>query len=175
MTARFIRDKLTLKLLILYILGKLAAPIDRDRLADLAMCDDGVDYFSFTEALFELVDTGHIVQEDELFSITPLGISNCKTCESSIPYPVRMRCDRNTDVANLALRREKLIRAELLPRDGNEYTIHMTMDDESGLVFGVDLLCADEKEGNKIAERFRRHPEDVYNAVLSVLLSEDAD
>ena len=43
----FIHDKLDIKLLILYIMDRVAAPIDFDTLTDLSMCDNGVDYFQF--------------------------------------------------------------------------------------------------------------------------------
>ena len=41
----FIHDKLDIKLLILYIMDRVAAPIDFATLTDLSMCDSGVDYF----------------------------------------------------------------------------------------------------------------------------------
>ena len=54
----FIHDKLDIKFLILYIMSRVAAPIDMPTLADLTMCDEGVDYFDFAEAAAELVSTG---------------------------------------------------------------------------------------------------------------------
>ena len=53
----FIHDKLDIKFLILYIMSRVAAPIDMPTLADLTMCDEGVDYFDFAEAAAELVST----------------------------------------------------------------------------------------------------------------------
>ena len=40
--AGFIHDKLDIKLLVLYILDRAAAPIDFATLTDLSMCDGGV-------------------------------------------------------------------------------------------------------------------------------------
>ena len=48
-------DKLDIKFLILYIASRLIEPVGIDVLTDLALCDDGVDYFSFSECLNELV------------------------------------------------------------------------------------------------------------------------
>ena len=53
--AGFIHDKLDIKLLVLYILNRAAAPIDFATLTDLSMCDSGVDYFQFAEAAAELL------------------------------------------------------------------------------------------------------------------------
>ena len=41
----FIHDKLEIKFLILYITARVIEPIPFDTVWDLAMCDEGVDYF----------------------------------------------------------------------------------------------------------------------------------
>lgn len=81
----FIHDKLDIKFLILYIMSRVAAPIDMPTLADLTMCDEGVDYFDFAEAAAELVSTEHLLLEDERYSITEKGRKNGAICESSLP------------------------------------------------------------------------------------------
>ena len=50
----FIHDKLEIKLLILYITARVIEPIPFDTVWDLAMCDEGVDYFDFAECLSDL-------------------------------------------------------------------------------------------------------------------------
>lgn len=37
------------------------------------MCDDGVDYFVYAEAVSELVDSGHITQDGQNYVITDQG------------------------------------------------------------------------------------------------------
>ena len=63
--AGFIHGKLDIKLLVLYLTSRLAGPVDFATLTDLAMCDDGVDYFVYAEAVSELVDSGHITQKGQ--------------------------------------------------------------------------------------------------------------
>ena len=62
----FIQNELDLKLLVLYIMARAAAPITFLQLLDLALCDAGVDYFSLTEAVNHLVETEHLAQEGPL-------------------------------------------------------------------------------------------------------------
>lgn len=47
----FIQDEMDLKLLVLYIMARIAAPITFLQLLELALCDAGVDYFSLTQAV----------------------------------------------------------------------------------------------------------------------------
>ena len=45
--AGFIHDKLDIKFLVLYLMARVASPVDFSTLADLTFCDDGVEYFDF--------------------------------------------------------------------------------------------------------------------------------
>ena len=87
----FIHDKLEIKFLILYLMARVAAPIDFPTLTDLTMCDDGIDYFEFAEAAAELVESGHLTLENDRYSITDKGRENGAACESSLPYTVKRK------------------------------------------------------------------------------------
>ena len=60
MSVGFIRDKLEIKFLILYIAARVSEPVRLAELQELTMCDDGIDYFDFAECLSDLVNTQHI-------------------------------------------------------------------------------------------------------------------
>ena len=93
----FIQNELDLKLLVLYIMARAAAPITFLQLPDLALCDAGVDYFSLTEAVNHLVETEHLAQEGDLYSITDKGRRNSEICESSLGCAVmRTWCGSTT-------------------------------------------------------------------------------
>lgn len=168
----FIHDKLDIKFLILYLMARVAAPIDFDMLTDLTMCDDGVDYFQYAEAVSELTDTAHISNEDGHYSITDKGRRNGGICESSLPYSVRVKCDRNLAKLNASLRRNSQVCADILPRPDGSFTLRLSLDDDDGNLFTLELLTASETQAGHLAERFRTHPEQVYNGVIDVLLSE---
>lgn len=82
----FIQDEMDLKLLVLYIMARIAAPITFLQLLELALCDAGVDYFSLTQAVEHLVETEHLSREGERYAITEKGRRNSEICESSLPY-----------------------------------------------------------------------------------------
>ena len=83
----FIHDKLDIKFLILYLMARVAGPVDFTTLADLTFCDDGVEYFDFAESVAELVSTGHLAVEGDLYTITDKGRRNGEICESSLAFP----------------------------------------------------------------------------------------
>ena len=84
----FIHDKLEIKFLILYITARVIEPIPFDTVWDLAMCDEGVDYFDFAECLSDLVRTEHLtLSADGLYAITDKGLRKSRICEPASPTP----------------------------------------------------------------------------------------
>ena len=167
----FIHDKLDIKLLVLYIMDRVAAPIDFSTLTGLAMCDSGVDYFQFPESLAELVESGHLTLDGELYAVTDKGRRVCAAGESSLSPVVRRRCDRNLIPLNRELKRKAQIRAELRPQPGG-YDVCLMMDDDQGNVFSLTLLAPSQEEGQRIADRFLRDPNRISNGILGVVLAE---
>lgn len=168
----FIHDKLDIKFLVLYIMSRVVSPIDMPTLTDLTMCDEGVDYFAFAEAVHELVDTEHLALEDDLYSITEKGRKNGAICESSLPYSIRVKCDKNVAKLNSRLRRDAQVRSERIPRGDGTFTLVMALDDEHGNLLTIEMLSATEQQCDRLAEQFKSHPEQIYNGVLDVLLTD---
>lgn len=170
----FIHGKLDIKLLILYIMARVAAPIDFSTLTDLTMCDEGVDYFNFAESVGELLDSGHLSQDGEFYSITDKGLRNGANTETSLSPVVRNRCDKRLAPLNEALKRKAQIRSRITTDpDSGDVILHLNMDDDSGSLLALSVLVGTESEGEKIAGYFSRHPDRVYNGILGVLFSEE--
>ena len=127
----FIQDKLEIKFLLLYIASRLIEPVPFEAMQELAMIDDGVDFFDFSECMNDLVTSGHLtLSEDGLYAITEKGLRNGQICESSLPYSVRLAADKNITVFNQKLRRRAQIRSEITPRPNGTYTVSLAFCDE---------------------------------------------
>lgn len=169
----FIHDKLDIKFLVLYLMARVASPVDFPTLADLTFCDDGVEYFDFAESVAELVDTEHLTLEDGKYSITDKGRRNGKICESSLAYSVRRKCDQNLARVNGVLRRDAQVRTELLPREDGGVTLRLILDDDKGNIMTLDMLTVSPDQADRLAEKFRAEPEKLYHGILQVLLEEE--
>ena len=172
----FIHDKLDIKFLILYLMARVASPIDFPTLTELTMCDEGVDYFEFAEAVSELVSTDHLTLQDGLYEITEKGRANGAICESSLPYSVKHKCSANLAKLNGVLRRNAQVRAAITARESGGFTARMFLDDEGGNLLTLEFFCGSQEQAQRLANGFKSKPERVYNEVLSALLaSEEAD
>ena len=166
----YIRDKLDVKVLVLYLTSRTAAPIDFPALTDLSMCDEGVDYFMFSEAVSDLVESGHLLSQDDRYSITEKGRKICSICEEDLPLSVRQKCDRNLAVLNMRLRQEAQIRTEIVPRaESGGFTVRLILDDNDGNLMTTELYSPTEEQANKLADAFRKCPERIYRSLFSAL------
>ena len=167
----FIQDKLEIKFLILYIASRLIEPVPFEAMQELAMIDDGVDFFDFSECMSNLVSSDHLtLSEDGLYAITEKGLRNGQICETSLPYSVRLAADKNLTVFNQKLRRRAQIRSEITPRPNGTYTVTLSLSDDVDNIMALDLMVAKEDMARQLSEHFNAHAEEIYNAILDALL-----
>ena len=169
----FIRDKLEIKFLILYIAARVCEPLTLAEMQELTMCDEGIDYFTFSECLNDLVKTGHLyVTEDGRYDITVKGLRNSEICESSLPYSVRMHTDQNIAVCNKELQRRAQVRSRVISRDNGTFTVELSLSDDVDNLLRMELMVASEPMARDLAERFRKDPEQLYAKLLDTLYGE---
>ena len=135
----FIQNELDLKLLVLYIMSRTAGPVTFLQLLDVALCDAGVDYFSLTEVVGHLVETGHLELNGEVYSITEKGRRNSEICESSLPYSVRMHCDENLGKLNGVLKRAAQVQAGVEPHADGTCTVRLFFADDGRTADGAEV------------------------------------
>lgn len=166
----FIQSELDLKLLVLYIMSRVAGPVTFLQLLELALCDEGVDYFSLTEAVGHMVETGQLERDEEQhYSITDKGRRNSEICESSLPYSIRMRCDENLVRLNDVLKRAALVQTDLKPNGDGTCTVRLFFSDDSGPLMDLKLLSPSLRQGQLLSARFHDTPESIYHDIMALL------
>ncbi|MDE7219191.1 MAG: DUF4364 family protein [Oscillospiraceae bacterium] len=165
----FIKDKLEIKFLILYIMARLVEPVPFETLQELSMCDSGVDYFGFSECLADLVRTEHLRMADGLYAITDKGRRNSSVCESSLPYSVRIAAERKLVLCNEQLKRRALVRAAVQPREKGGYEVSLSLSDELDELMSLKLLVTRQDMALELQKRFREGAEELYAKILADL------
>ena len=159
----FIQDKLEIKFLLLYIASRLIEPVPFEAMQELAMIDDGVDFFDFSECMNDLVTSGHLTLSED-------GLRNGQICESSLPYSVRLAADKNITVFNQKLRRRAQIRSEITPRPNGTYTVSLAFcDEQDSPLLKMELMVPKEVMAKDLADRFRKNTEQLYASVINAL------
>ena len=164
----FIHDKLEIKLLILYVLRRLPAEIDAERLADLVLIDGGIDYFEYKECLAELAQTAQIEEGEDGIRVTAKGSRNGEILETSLPYSVRSKAEKALAPVAEEMRRSEMILANHETGE-NGVTVYLAVSDGVGSIFDLKILAADEAQAKRIERNFKRNAEAYYNRFITEL------
>ncbi|MCQ2557731.1 MAG: DUF4364 family protein [Oscillospiraceae bacterium] len=165
----FIHEKTDIKLLILFLIKDLPAPIEAAKLYDLcAECDGGIGYFVYSEAVEELILAGQMNQVDGEYVITENGKNNIVVVESALPYSVRNRAEMLLEPVMEQLLRQSMIHTGSKKTESGVIT-ELSMNDGAGEIISLRLLCGSEEQAAKIRKNFRHHAEDYYQKIIELL------
>jgi len=165
----FIREKIDIKILTLFILSRCDSPVDFDRLAEMALCDDGISYFDYAECLDDLVHSGHVVLDDGLYSITEKGISNGQVTETDLPFSVRMKALDIVSEYNAEEARNAKIVVSIEKNNDSGFFVNMKMSDGVVEVISMKLYADTEIQAKMLSDGFKARAEKAYNVLLSEL------
>lgn len=169
----FIRDMLDVKVLILYVMNQAEKPLTIQNIYELCYQDDRLTYFDVCEAVPQLVATGHIEeQEGGLYAITEKGRENVEITGDSVAFTVRERAKAAVETFNRESSRSGHVRTEILERDG-VFAALLELHDGAGKLMSMELTAPSRKQARKLAAAFHRSAEQIYNAVLEDLLSDE--
>jgi len=166
----FIHEKLEIKILILYVLRFLREPADFDALAELAMCDDGISYFDFSECAAELVETGHLKLEGNKYFLTHKGVRNGEATENSLPYSVRAKAEEGISLHRAAKIRNTMIKTSSERNPEGGCSVSLSLSDGVGEIVAMQLFAANEKQARGLEYGFRRNAESAYSALIGAIL-----
>jgi len=171
----FIREKEDIKFLILYCMTFLDEPVTMANLADVSMCDGAFGYMEFADATAELVNSGHIKEENLngtfYYSITYKGKATSDVFEKELPSPVREAARKSVTRVMHNIRRDAAIVTSHEVRSDGTHAVHLAFMDEDVPVFGFEMMVTDEKQGQQYIKNFRSHAETIYKRVVEVLLA----
>ena len=166
----FIHEKLEIKILILFILRRLPEPVALETLAELAMCDDGISYFDFTQCVAELVRTEHLYFRDNMYSLTSKGMHNGEITEINLPYSVRMKSESAAAALRSELSRDAMIKTVSAVNPDGGLTVSLSLSDGLGSIMKMEMFSGNEQQAAALEKGFRKNAETIYNALLEMLL-----
>jgi len=164
----FIHEKLDIKILILFILRRLPGSVSRETLTELMQCDGGISYFDFSDCLFELIDTGMVIEDEDGFTVSERGAEAGETVESSLPFSVRKKAEKLLQPEAERLRRLAMLTAEHEMTDSGCF-VTLAMSDGEGEIFRTRLLCSGEEQAKRMERYYKHNAENIYHSVIEML------
>ncbi len=127
----FVHDMLDAKVLILYIMARVAHPVDLQKIYELSYQDDGLSYFDVAEAVPQMIESGHLERVDgERYVITEKGREAGSVTRSPWPIPSCSGRARPWERYNRDVRRSSFVKTEIRQRECGDFTVQMSLNDE---------------------------------------------
>ena len=169
----FIRDMLDVKVLILFVAAKAKYPLTLQKIYELCYQDDRLSYFDVSIAVPQMVESGHLEKtgEDE-YVITDKGREQEEVTSDAIAYPVMQRALAAVERFNREIKRQSMVRTEVIPREGGDFSVVLGLDDEKSNLMTIELMAPTQTQGRALARAFSRRAEKIFQLVMTELLEE---
>ena len=172
----FIHDMLDVKVLILFVMGKVSYPVTMQEIYELCYQDECLSYFDVCTAVPEMVKSGHLKElENDTYGITEKGKADGSLTEDSIAFTVKQKAENAVDRFNRQIRRSSFVKTQIIPRDSGDFSVVMSLDDEMGNLMTLELVAPDQRQAVRLGKLFEKKAENVYNLTMLELLDEEEE
>ena len=172
----FIHDMLDVKVLVLFVTARSSYPLTTQEIYELCYQDECLSYFDVCTAVPEMVASGHLKELDaERYEITDKGRETATLTEDSIAFTVKQRAETAVARFNRQIRRSSFVKTQVIPREGGEYSVLLSLDDETSNLMTLELMAPDQRQAVRLSRLFEKKAEDVYNLTMTVLLDGEDD
>ena len=170
----FIHDMMDVKVLILYVASRTNYPMTIQEIYEVCYVDDCLSYFDVCTAVPELVKSGHLltVGEDR-YEISPKGKEAGELTADSIAYTVKQKAENAVNRFNRQIRRSSMVRTQVVQRDGGDYSVIMSLDDETGTLTTLELIAPNQRQAVRLSRLFDKKAEEIYNLTMTELLDDE--
>ena len=172
----FIHDMMDVKVLILFVTARSNYPLTMQETYELCYQDECLSYFDVCAAIPEMVSSGHLEEtEEEKYVITEKGRQTLTLTEDSIAFTVRQRAENAVARFNRQIRRSSFVKTQIIPREGGDFSVVMSLDDDMGNLMTLELLAPNQRQALRLSRSFEKKAEDVYNITMMSLLDNEED
>ena len=172
----FIHDMMDVKVLVLYVTSRASYPMTVQEIYEVSYQDDCLSYFDVCTAVTELVTSGHLrATDEERYETTEKGKQDSALTEDDIAYTVKRRAENAIAQFNRQLRRSSFVKTQIIPRDNGEYSVMMSLDDDTGNLMTLELMAPNQRQAIRLSKLFEQKAENVYNLTMLELLDDEDD
>ena len=170
----FIHDMMDVKVLILYVTSRSNYPMTIQEIYEVCYVDDCLSYFDVCTAVPEMVKSGHLLPVgEERFEISPKGKEAGELTADSIAYTVKQKAENAISRYNRQIRRSIFVKTQTVQREGGDYSVIMSLDDETGTLMTLELVAPNQRQAVRLARLFEGKAEEIYNLTMTELLDDE--
>ena len=157
-----------IKILICYMLNGVGEPMPETAVTEILYSGEMANFFEVSAAVQELLQRGHLQEEDGLLSLTETGRQVASTLARMVPFTLR---ERSVEAAVKLMARQKRQRDTevIITPDEKGCLVTCRICDGKDPLMEVTLRVGDEWQAKLIKERFLEEPTLSYRSLIAVL------
>lgn len=166
-------EPLTLyKLMVLYMLNQVQFPLTNSQMLSFFLDNEYTDYFTFQQAMNELVTADLILSESmhnsSHYTITESGKETLSYFSSNISKAIIDDMDTFLRENQVKLRNESGITAEYY-KSGQEYTVRGQVKEGRNLLFALEISVPNKEQAIAVCNNWAKSSQDIYTLAVKAL------
>lgn len=161
------------KVLILYILNKVAEPVTNDGLLRLVLTVMDINYFYFQQFLIDLIEKKYVISYVKdgktVYQISESGKETLELTTNIIPGIIKLKADISLSDELKESAQEESITAEYTPKSENEYTVTCKINEKSSCIFEISVFAGSRDEAKRIVDNWKENAYRIYPEILNSL------
>lgn len=162
------------KLMILYILNRVGAPLTLGVVADYVLGHEYTNYFNIQNAFAglleeELISCTH-TYNTSYYMITGTGQETLELFYTDLSHEIRMEIDQYLRERNYQIIDRTAIVSDYGRRGNGDYVATCSLNEKNEVLFEMSIAVPSEADAVKICNNWRNSSGDLYSAVIKSLL-----
>ncbi len=167
-------DDVQIRLIILYALSKLKISASEDRLQELLVWSNILDYFTMMDFLLDMQNLGMIttvlIEDKTCYDITVKGSETVTMFEDKIPMSIRERIyDGAMQILDNISRGREIV-TDIVPIDMKKYLAKCGIYERGTPLLEINLFAGSRKSAQEIQERFKKGAGELYRIILEKIV-----
>lgn len=166
------------KLIILYILDKIDAPITNSEFIQFVLENNSnMNYFYVQQYISELINTKFIKvtinNDKEMYELTELGKNTLKYFSFRIPKNTKSVIDEKYEKFKTKKIKETQILSDYFKKNETEYMVNLKVIENEITLFNLTLNVPSLKQAKHIANNWKSDSERIYKKIFDLLIKKD--
>lgn len=166
-------ESLSVKILICYLLKKLDRPVTAEQLYEIAVGNEIINYFYYTEAINELIKNQTILTEKtengEIYILAEKGMYGADEFKKYVPKTFREKLLSAALKYFAKLKIESEVKCDIIKSENGYYVKCEILDKDYNLM-ELKLFAPDEEQAKLVTDRILLNPTDFYGKVIGYAL-----
>ena len=161
------------KLILLYIIEKLAVPVSNLQITKLVLEKRFMNYFLLQQHLNELQEgkllTVETADGKSLYTITDSGRQTLTYFTHLIPSGLKARMDDTFSATRREIRSESLVTADFTPESENKFTVNCKVGEDDFSLLELDVTVGAKSDARLVCENWKKYSQLIYAEIIDAL------